>query len=223
MSNKIHPLLEEVLGLAIHRAVLTVNSQERIEVAWDKWKTAGKPVFEEEPWSVCEDNTTKLKQDLRKWYDLAEDRERTIWQRDEFISGMKRSIEKLEDEKHGAEQKIKELEAQLPEGMEHCTLRYEACPVGHGWLTATNWVKVECPWCRIKGLEAKLAREEYEAAHYEEQATSWLVTEGKNKIRNAALEEVAKMADEEAGMIETPLDVGAEIERFAARIRGLKK
>ena len=34
-----------------------------------------------------------------------------------------------------------ELAAQLPEGMKHCTIVFEECPVGHGHLRGTNWVK----------------------------------------------------------------------------------
>lgn len=52
--------------------------------------------------------------------------------------------------------RVAELEAQLPEGVKHCTIQFKSCPVGHGRLTATNWTQSECPSCRIAELEADL-------------------------------------------------------------------
>lgn len=54
------------------------------------------------------------------------------------------------------------LAAQLPEGMKHCTIQFIECPVGHGRLTATNWVQHGCDTCRIRALEAA-ARMAHEA------------------------------------------------------------
>ncbi len=51
------------------------------------------------------------------------------------------------------EQRIKELQAQLPSGMKHCTIQFKECEKGHGYLTATNWIDHGCPACRIKELE----------------------------------------------------------------------
>ena len=46
-----------------------------------------------------------------------------------------------------------ELAAQLPEGMKHCTIVFEECPVGHGHLRGTNWVKHDyCPICIINSI-----------------------------------------------------------------------
>ncbi len=53
-------------------------------------------------------------------------------------------------------QRIAKLETQLPEGMKHCTIRFIECPVGHGRLTATNWVESGCQTCRISTLEGAL-------------------------------------------------------------------
>lgn len=60
----------------------------------------------------------------------------------------------------GALQRLEELEAQLPEGMKHCTIEFRECEKGHGRLTATNWVDNGCPYCRVTELEAI-------EAHYE--------------------------------------------------------
>lgn len=53
--------------------------------------------------------------------------------------------------------RIAELEAQLPDGMQNCTIKFIECPVGHGRLTATNWVQHPCQQCRIAELESALA------------------------------------------------------------------
>lgn len=49
------------------------------------------------------------------------------------------------------------LRAQLPDGMEHCTIQFKECPEGHGWLTATNWVQHGCPTCERNRLRAALS------------------------------------------------------------------
>ena len=48
------------------------------------------------------------------------------------------------------------LTAQLPDDMKHCTTRFKACAVGHGWLTADNWASIECPSCKIAALQEAL-------------------------------------------------------------------
>ena len=45
--------------------------------------------------------------------------------------------------------------AQLPKGMENCTILFKACPLGHGWLTAKHWVQHDCPTCKRNFLEAE--------------------------------------------------------------------
>lgn len=45
---------------------------------------------------------------------------------------------------------------QLPEGMRHCTIRFIECEVGHGRLTATNWVDHGCPWCKVGAKDHEL-------------------------------------------------------------------
>ena len=53
---------------------------------------------------------------------------------------------------------VARLKAQLPEGMEHCTILFKECAKGHGRLTAANWVPHECHWCEIEKLQAEVAR-----------------------------------------------------------------
>lgn len=72
------------------------------------------------------------------------------------IESLKSRIESLESEKE-------QLRKQLPKGMENCTIVSKKCKLGHGWLTATNWVHFDCPTCerdelrrKIKELEEKL-------------------------------------------------------------------
>lgn len=45
------------------------------------------------------------------------------------------------------QEELASVRAQLPEGMEHCTILFKQCEKGHGWLTATNWVQHECQTC----------------------------------------------------------------------------
>jgi hypothetical protein len=45
-------------------------------------------------------------------------------------------------------------EARVPEGMKNCTILFKECAIGHGWLTAKNWVDHGCPTCRAERAEA---------------------------------------------------------------------
>lgn len=45
---------------------------------------------------------------------------------------------------------LAKVRRQLPDGMKHCTIVCRRCPVGHAWLTATNWVQHECPTCELE-------------------------------------------------------------------------
>jgi hypothetical protein len=42
----------------------------------------------------------------------------------------------------------------LPLEMPGCKIELKECELGHGRLTATNWIDHGCPWCRIAALEA---------------------------------------------------------------------
>lgn len=44
----------------------------------------------------------------------------------------------------------------VPEGMEHCHIRFKECDVGHGRLTSDNWVQHGCSTCRISELESAI-------------------------------------------------------------------
>ncbi len=63
----------------------------------------------------------------------------------------------LEENRRAMEAKIARLQAQLPEGMEHCTIQFIKCEKGHGRLTAANWTEHGCPHCEIERLQAELA------------------------------------------------------------------
>jgi hypothetical protein len=51
--------------------------------------------------------------------------------------------------------RVRELKARLPEGMKECAILFKQCPVGHGWLTALNWVEHGCPTCALRKVEAE--------------------------------------------------------------------
>jgi len=42
------------------------------------------------------------------------------------------------------------LRGQLPEEMQHCTIRYLQCDKGHGRLTAANWIDHGCYVCKLE-------------------------------------------------------------------------
>jgi hypothetical protein len=65
-------------------------------------------------------------------------------------------LESSRDEAGIAQLDAKALRAQLPEGMQHCTIRFVECPVGHGRLTADNWVSIPCLICECSALRAEL-------------------------------------------------------------------
>lgn len=65
---------------------------------------------------------------------------------------------------------IEELQSRLPEGMRECTIIFEQCEVGHGYLRGTNWIKHDCPWCEIAKLKEQNKSLKYRVDHAE-----WLV------------------------------------------------
>lgn len=67
-------------------------------------------------------------------------------------------------ERDALQLQVRELLAQFPEGMKHCTILYEKCPVGHGYLRGMNWEKHECFICEARALKHKLAEAELEIA-----------------------------------------------------------
>ena len=50
---------------------------------------------------------------------------------------------------------LAEARAQLPAEMQECNIVFKQCKLGHGWLTATNWVQHECQICELAEAIAK--------------------------------------------------------------------
>lgn len=67
-------------------------------------------------------------------------------------------------ERDALQLQVRELLAQLPEEMKHCSILYEECPVGHGHLRGGNWEKHECFICDAQASKHKLAEAELEIA-----------------------------------------------------------
>ena len=63
------------------------------------------------------------------------------------ISEMRRVVEAKNHELKMIYAERDRLHAQLPDGMQKCTIVFKECEKGHGWLTATNWVQHECHTC----------------------------------------------------------------------------
>lgn len=55
-------------------------------------------------------------------------------------------------------EKIAELERLHPKEMKGRAILFEECEVGHGELRGENWVKNDCPWCKIAALEVENKR-----------------------------------------------------------------
>lgn len=80
-------------------------------------------------------------------------------------------------ERDAVQLQFNELLAQLPEGMKHCTILYEECPVGHGHLRGGNWEKHECFICDAQASKHKLAEAELEIARLQKAYASFRGTD----------------------------------------------
>ncbi len=60
------------------------------------------------------------------------------------------------EEAEGLKAELRAARAQIPETMQDCTILFRQCPVGHGWLTAANWIQHGCPTCERDALRAAL-------------------------------------------------------------------
>jgi len=56
------------------------------------------------------------------------------------------------------EEQVEKLKKQLPDGMQDCTIEFKECSLGHGWLTATNWLPFPCPTCEKNQLIADIVK-----------------------------------------------------------------
>ena len=79
--------------------------------------------------------------------------------KDETIAALGHMIDEQQEE-------IERLKKQLPDGMQGCTIVFEECSVGHGSLRGTNWIKNECPHCKIETLETALAMATHDVNKY---------------------------------------------------------
>jgi hypothetical protein len=78
-------------------------------------------------------------------------------------------IKILSDEVHRLTEENTKLKAQLPEGMEHCTIIFKECEMGHGWLTATNWIQHGCLVCELNDKKGVTAMEDLTSPDRNEQ------------------------------------------------------
>ncbi len=68
---------------------------------------------------------------------------------------------KSSDRARNLQCEVELLRSQLPEGMQRCKILFKQCELGHGWLTASNWVQHGCPTCESDLLRAMLAKVEW--------------------------------------------------------------
>lgn len=67
------------------------------------------------------------------------------------------AIATMVEERDELKLELDRLHSQLPDGMGHCTIVFQKCANGHGWLTATNWVQHGCSTCERDQLKAENA------------------------------------------------------------------
>jgi len=67
------------------------------------------------------------------------------------------ALDKLTEQLKQRDATNKEQAEKLPEGMKDCTIIFKECPVGHGTLTAKNWVQHGCLVCENKEKADRIA------------------------------------------------------------------
>lgn len=97
-----------------------------------------------------------------------------------YVSELKDQIADKDEMITALNHTIAELQSRLPKEMQDCTIVFEECPVGHGSLRGTNWIKTECPWCQITKLKADLEYADQHAARTEK--FLWEVIEAYKKL-----------------------------------------
>lgn len=85
--------------------------------------------------------------DWRRWSGSLEQAERLERCADELAS--------LRSRLAAVEKENAKLRSQLPSQMQDCSIRFSECGVGHGWLTAENWIQRDCPTCREHALRSE--------------------------------------------------------------------
>lgn len=101
-----------------------------------------------------EEDTKALEEALTKVFGFKqkkEDRKMSI-DPDDYSFAM------LESHRQAFRELRTELEAvkkQLPVGMQDCTIVFNECALGHGWLSAANWTKHPCPTCQLEAAHEK--------------------------------------------------------------------
>lgn len=85
---------------------------------------------------------------------------------DEIARRMEQKIEEQKDHIRQLQATLAAREAQLPKEMPDCTIVFKECPLGHGRLTATNWIDRGCVICERNAArqDAARLREALEAA-----------------------------------------------------------
>jgi uncharacterized membrane protein len=128
-----------------------------------------------------------------------------------------------------AEAEVARLKAQLPEGMEHCTILFKECRKGHGWLTATNWIQHPCPTCEREAAEAEVARlKAWKSAMMHGACEGYMLMgdDGIPKYKPACVaNKQAREAAEAALMSKTldKVDVCIQLETAEARLTALRE
>lgn len=149
----------------VEPAMFGVKLQRELLAALDELEAARKM---EEAWaSTADDNQLRdeLVVERRKVWDAVTERNEACVRTGEVVDERDAAVAKLanlkseqevlretwlaELERDTAVAELEALRRQLPEGMGHHTIQFEECPVGHGRLTAANWVPSGCEKCEV--------------------------------------------------------------------------
>jgi hypothetical protein len=88
-------------------------------------------------------------------------------------------LESVSAERDIALRRVAQLEKQLPEEMQDCTIRFISCDSGHGRLTAANWAAHGCPQCEINRLRLRIG-----IADRKEQAAQLALHEARTELES---------------------------------------
>ncbi len=113
-------------------------------------------------WNAQQEQLAAMTQERDRWMEDSQRQSRTI-QRLADAAEDRNKVDAARavlhaEELAALEAENAELRKQLPAGMQGCTILFNECEYGHGWLTATNWVQHVCPTCEIYELRKDAER-----------------------------------------------------------------
>ena len=106
------------------------------------------------PWLAM----TKEQRDGFRRSDLSDEYKQTLLEilGADSHEGLQQAARRVVSERDTANSSLRDVSQQLPDGMEHCTIRLEHCVVGHSRLAPDNWIDHGCLICQCNESHAAL-------------------------------------------------------------------